>query len=167
MSAREWTQAQEPPSKAMKNNQIQGRPDSFPTGTIACNTDAAWRKESSEAGLAWIFDSSTAPNVSNGCKFQPGVASVLMAEGLAVREALSHALHTGISKIWLRSDSLSLINAINSISKPMDLYGVLSDIERLSVSFEFCCFSFVAREENGPADSLSKACLYHSITSWA
>lgn len=91
----------------------------------------------------------------------------VMAEGLAVREALSHALHTGISKIWLRSDSLSLINAINSISKPMDLYGVLSDIERLSVSFEFCCFSFVAREENGPADSLSKACLYHSITSWA
>ena len=89
-----------------------------------------------------------------------------MAEGLAVREALSHALHIGISKIWLRSDSLSLIKAINSFSKPMNLYRVLSDIECLSASFEFCCFSFVPREENGPADNLSKTCLYHAATIW-
>lgn len=167
MGAREWTQAQEPPPKVTKNTQIQGRPDSLPTGTVACNTDAAWRKESLDAGLAWIFDSSTALIVSDGCKFQARVSSVLMAEGLAVREALSHALHIGISKIWLRSDSLSLIKAINSVSKPMNLYGVLSDIECLSASFEFCCFSFVPREENGPADNLSKACLYHAATTWA
>ncbi|XP_048624104.1 uncharacterized protein LOC125592756 [Brassica napus] len=164
MGAREWTQAQEPPLKVTKNTQIQGRPDSIPTGTVACNTDAAWRKESSDAGLAWIFDSSTALIISDGCKFQPRVSSVLMAEGLAVREAFSHALHIGISKIWLRSDSLSLIKAINSVSKPMNLYGVLSDIECLSASFEFCCFSFVPREENGTADNLSKACLYHAAT---
>ncbi|KAF3524396.1 hypothetical protein F2Q69_00048734 [Brassica cretica] len=68
MGAREWTQAQEPPSKATKNTQIQGRPESIPTGTVACNTDAAWRKESSNAGLAWIFDSSTALIASDGCK---------------------------------------------------------------------------------------------------
>ncbi|XP_048615702.1 uncharacterized protein LOC125588413 [Brassica napus] len=101
MGAREWTQAQEPPSKATKNTQIQGRPESIPTGTVACNTNAAWKKESSNAGLAWIFDSSTARIASDGCKFQPQVSSVLMAEGFAVREALSHALHIGISKIWL------------------------------------------------------------------
>ncbi|XP_018488218.1 uncharacterized protein LOC108858853 [Raphanus sativus] len=166
MSARECIQAHEPPIKFLKNTQIRGRPDSIPTGTVACNTDASWRKEASDAGLAWIFDSSTALTASNGCKFQSGVASTLMAEGLAVREALCHALHVGISKIWLRSDCLSLINAISLVTKPMDLYGVLSDIERLYVSFDFCYFSFVAREENGPADSLSKVYLYHSVTSW-
>lgn len=119
-SAREWAQAQESPPTALKKTQIQGRPDSIPTGTVACNTDAAWRNESSEAGLAWIFDSPTALSVTNGCKFQHRVASVLMAEGLAVREALCHAINIGISKIWLRSDSLSLINAISSVIKPMD-----------------------------------------------
>ncbi|XP_018448792.1 uncharacterized protein LOC108820335 [Raphanus sativus] len=113
----------------------------------------------------YAFRPPPALTASNGCKLQSGVASVLMAEGLAVREALCHALHIGISKIWLRSDCLSLINAISSVTKLMDLYGVLSDIERLSVSFDFCVFSFVAREENGPADSLSKACLYHAVTS--
>lgn len=33
--------------------------------------------------------------------------STLMAEGLGVREALSHAQHIGITKIWLCSDSIA------------------------------------------------------------
>lgn len=135
--------------------------------TVTCNSDAAWRKESSEAGLAWIFDSSSHLLASNGCKVQDRVSSALMAKGLAVREALLHAKHISITKIWLRSNSLLLVNAINSVSKPMDLYRILSDIEYLSASFSFCCISFVPKEENGPADNLSKACLLHSVSTWA
>lgn len=166
-SAREWSQAQEPPPKPAKNTQIHGRPDSIPADTVTCNSDAAWRKESSTAGLAWIFDYSSKLPASNGCKTQDRVSSALMAEGLAVREALLHAKQIGINKIWLRSDCLSLVKAINSVSTPMNLYGILSDIESLSASFNFCCISFVQREENGPADKLSKACLLHSVSTWA
>ncbi|KAL0644545.1 hypothetical protein Bca4012_042835 [Brassica carinata] len=89
-----------------------------------------------------------------------------MAEGLAIREALSHAQHLGITKIWIRSDSLSLIRAINSVNKPVNLYGILSNIESLSSSFVFCCFSFVSRDLNGQADNLAKACLYNVFSSW-
>lgn len=142
-------------------------PQFIPIDTVTCNTDAAWKKETSNAGLAWIFDSSSPLIVSDGCKFQNRVPYALMAEGLAVREALSHARHLGITKIWLRSDSLSLVKAIHSVAKPMNLYGVLSDIESLSSSFSFCCISFIPREGNGLADNLSKACLSHVLTTWA
>lgn len=156
-----------PLQKHRKNTQIHGRPDSIPADTDTCNSDAAWRKESSKAGLSWIFDYSSQLLASSGCKTQDRVSSALMAEGLAVREALLHAKQIGINKIWLRSDYLSLVKAINSVSKPMNLYGILSDIESLYASFNFCCIFFVQREENGPADKLSKACLLHSVSTWS
>lgn len=167
--AREWLQAQDPKTPTPKNTQITGGPPPIPLGTVSCNTDAAWKKESKDAGLAWIFDASSSPlpmATADGCQFQSKVSSAIMAEGLAIQEALSHAHSIGITKIWLRSDSLSLVKAINSISKSMNLYGVLLDIDVLSSAFFFCCVSFISREENGPADMLAKACLFHSITSW-
>ncbi|KAG5400395.1 hypothetical protein IGI04_015002 [Brassica rapa subsp. trilocularis] len=127
---REWLQAQDPNLKSPKNTQIAGRPPSPSLGTVTCNTDAAWKKETLDAGLAWIFDTSSSP--SDGCKFQTRVSSALMAEVLAFRKALSHTHHIGITNIWLRSDSLSLVKTINSISKPMNLYRALSDIKVLS-----------------------------------
>lgn len=165
--AREWSLAQILDVPHPKITQIQRRPQSIPINVVTCNTDAAWKKETSAAGLAWIFDSSSPMPVTEGFQFQDRVSSALMAEGLAVREALSHALHLGITMIWLRSDSLSLIKAIDSITKLMNLYGILSDIESLSSCFAFCYFTFIPREENGPAYSLAKACLLYVATSWA
>lgn len=134
MGAREWIQAQETLPEARRNTQNQARPQSIPEGTVTCNTDAAWKKETSSAGLTWIFDSSTPLIASDGCQFQLRVHSALMAEGLEIREALTHARHLGITKLWIRSDSLSLVKAVNWIAKPMNLHGVLSDIETLSAS---------------------------------
>ncbi|XP_056845478.1 uncharacterized protein LOC130496884 [Raphanus sativus] len=165
--AREWTIAQGSAVKPSLTTQIQRRPPSLPPDTVICNTDAAWKAETSAAGLAWIFDSLTPLLISSGHQHHHQVPSAIMAEALAVRGALSHALHLGISKVWLRSDSLSLIRAIESISKPMQLYGILSDIVSLSSSFSFCFFSFIPRVENGLTDNLAKACLSNVITSWA
>ena len=39
--------------------------------------------------------------------YQTWVSSALMAEGLAIREALSHAQHLGITKIWICSLSFA------------------------------------------------------------
>ena len=71
-----------------------------------------------------------------------------MAEALAIRAALSHAHHHGISKIWLFSDSQELIRAIISISKPKNLNRVISDIKSLSSSFDFFIFYFLSRDQN-------------------
>ena len=160
----EWTHAQDPHVATPKNTLIPVRPQLIPVGTVTCNTDANWKKKTSVAGLAWIFDSSPPLITSDSCQYQNRVSSILMAEGLVVKEALSHAQHIGITKFWLPLDSISLVRAINSVSKPMSLYGVLSDIESLSSFFAFCCIYFILREENEVADNLSQACLFHVVT---
>ena len=82
-----------------------------------------------------------------------------MAEALALREALLSSKHSLLSKVWFRSDSQGLITAINSKTYPVELYGVLSDIEFLSSSFSFIAFSFIPRAQNMLADSLAKNAL--------
>lgn len=135
--------------------------------SIICNTDAAWRVETHLAGLAWIFNPSSTLPVTSGSQVHRLVSSALMAKGLAIREALLHAQHLGISKIWIKTDSESLVRALNSITKPRNLYGIVSDIESLSSLFDFCTFSFTPRNNNGLADSLAKACLQNSVISWS
>ncbi|KAF2540186.1 hypothetical protein F2Q68_00031945 [Brassica cretica] len=54
----EWTHAQDPHVATPKNTLIPVRPQLIPVGTVTCNTDANWKKKTSVAGLAWIFDSS-------------------------------------------------------------------------------------------------------------
>lgn len=141
----------------------------MPQGTINCNTDAAWNPTSQQAGLGWIFTpQESMPFLpSQGSQFQTHVQSALAAEALAVRAALSHAIHLGITSIWIRSDSLELIRAITSVTKPKNLHGILLDIEALSSSLVFCFFSFTPRESNGPADSITKASLCNMNSTWA
>ncbi|KAL0686469.1 hypothetical protein Bca4012_053317 [Brassica carinata] len=55
--------------------------------------------------------------------------------------------------------TLELIRAINSNTFPMELYGILKDIESLSCAFAFVYFSYVPRLSNAHADSLAKNAL--------
>nr|VDD26358.1 unnamed protein product [Brassica oleracea] len=97
-----------------------------------------------------------------------------MAEALAIREALTHAISLNLTHIWLRSDSQELVRAITARRRPVELHGVLSDIDLLlrlcfircslttnasSSSFSFFHISFISRNLNGPANLIAKACL--------
>lgn len=166
-SAQEWTHAQVAEKQHTNPTRDLGLapPRSIPTGTMICNTVASWNLTTTSAGLGWIFNTQDSPP-QQGCQSQTLVQSAIQAEGLAIRSALSHAIHLGFTKIWLRSDSLGINNAINSITKPKNLHGVLSDIENLSSCFHFCFFSFVPREQNGPADCVAKASLCNMTSSW-
>ncbi|KAL0862649.1 hypothetical protein Bca101_041767 [Brassica carinata] len=84
-----------------------------------------------------------------------------------IRVFLQHAIDLGYNKIWFRSDSLGLIQAIDSTSKPKELYGILSDVGSLSASLYFCFFSFIPRAQNGPADLVAKSALCNMNASWA
>lgn len=84
------------------------------------------------------------------------VSSPLMAEGLAVREAVLAAIAIHIPKVWIQSDSLGLVRALNSKQYPMELYRVLKDIELLSSTFSFFCFSHISRTCNSKADSVAR-----------
>ena len=83
-----------------------------------------------------------------------------MAEALAVRSALLHALEAGYSRICLKSDCQALVAIITSTYHPTELYGITRDIEHLSLSFDCIMFTFIPKNLNVMADSLAKSVLY-------
>ncbi|CAG7898132.1 unnamed protein product [Brassica rapa] len=131
--------------------------------TIFCNTDAAWKSDTKAAGLGWIFTDENGHELTRGSSAQHHVSSALMAETLAVREALIHAATLNLTKICLRTDSQELVRAITTGRRPSDLFGVLSDVDSLASPptspFAFCRFVFISRAFNESADSLAKASL--------
>ncbi|KAL0717697.1 hypothetical protein Bca4012_067019 [Brassica carinata] len=72
---------------------------------VTCNTDAAWSKDTGTAGLGWVFDGSIQSAVQHMSKSLPVVSSPLMAEALAMCEAVLAAQQSLLSKVWFRSDS--------------------------------------------------------------
>lgn len=110
----EWEKAQ-----TSLGHQQRAHPPQLPihlssSTTIKCHTDAAWNKDSREAGIAWIFTDGEEREINRGCCYQQHVSSALMAEALAIREALGHAVTLDINIIWLRSDCKGLIQSITS-----------------------------------------------------
>ncbi|XP_013616973.1 PREDICTED: uncharacterized protein LOC106323382 [Brassica oleracea var. oleracea] len=160
----EWDRAQSKIRKTDSPQQIITHSTSHenlhPT-SICCNTDAAWRSDTGEAGLFWIFTDLQGKEITRGSLFQEHVSSARMAEALAIRNTLHHAINLNLNTIWLKSDSQELIGAITAGRHPTELYGVLSDIAAFSLSSSFSCrFSFIKRELNGHADLYAKACLH-------
>ncbi|KAF2577506.1 hypothetical protein F2Q68_00001268 [Brassica cretica] len=116
---------------------------------------------SGKAGMAWVFTNQEGLEVIHGSLAQDHVSSALMAEALAVRSALLHAIDLNFNSIWLRSDSQVLVVALSSGRHPTELYGVLSDIATISSSsFRFCRFTFIKKDFNGFTDSYAKVCLH-------
>ncbi|KAF3496334.1 hypothetical protein DY000_02053481 [Brassica cretica] len=160
-AAREWERAQlntvtpQPPS----SNQIPDLEPSLVSSPelIICNTDGACDSRSLQAGMGWVFLDASSTEINRGACSRPFVASASMAEALAIREALFHAIAQGFTSIWLRSDAQALIKAISMKRGPTELHGVLSDIDSLASSFLRCRFSFLPRSQNGLADSIAKA----------
>lgn len=77
-------------------------------------TDAAWNKDLKRAGLAWTFSGPSITSISQESLIQDFVGSPLVAEALAVRSALSHALTLDLPSLKVMSDNQTLIRAINS-----------------------------------------------------
>lgn len=84
-----------------------------------------------------------------------------MAEALAIRAALYHAISLRYTKICLRTDCQVLVRALSAGRRSSELHGVLADIVSVisSSAFSVCVVSFIPRESNRPADCLAKACL--------
>ncbi|CAN6866600.1 unnamed protein product [Brassica oleracea] len=53
------------------------------------------------------------------------VMSPLMAEGLAMREAIRKSKELGIRRLKCESDSSQLIKALNSSTEPLEIYGII------------------------------------------
>ncbi|KAF3503860.1 hypothetical protein F2Q69_00045447 [Brassica cretica] len=66
--------------------------------------------------------------------------SPLMAEGLAMREAIRKSKELGIRRLKCESDSSQLIKALNSSTEPLEIYGTISDIRIDASSFDAIFF---------------------------
>lgn len=161
-NCREWLSAQ--PTKIQPrsetNQQLQRTPIALvPSTTVRCNTDAAWSKDHQAAGLGWVFSFPQSGSSDRGSKAQKYVSSPLMAEALACRSSLHHALSLGPESLYVLSDNQTLIRAIKSKLIPSEIFGIVADIKCLSASFLSVFFYFVPRSQNSIADAIAKASL--------
>ncbi|KAF2618852.1 hypothetical protein F2Q68_00042245 [Brassica cretica] len=160
--AKEWIEVQ--PSKAMCPTHTYTQRQPVPD-TIVCCTDAAWHNQDKRAGCGWVFKNETGSIMEQGSYSEPLVASTLMAEAIAVRQALVHAQSLLFTKICIQSDNQVLINALLSKKSPMEIYGIYLDIESLSSVFNSIQFVFIPGTLNFMADGLTKSalCISHSL----
>ncbi|KAF3523320.1 hypothetical protein F2Q69_00046535 [Brassica cretica] len=155
-SAKEWEQGH----MIEKSTPPRSLPVTKETHTAATivRSDAAWRKEDKKAGLGWTVKTSRFEIRMK--KTQWHVSSPLIAEGLAIREAMLFCREHGLDNILLECDSSQLIRAINHEENISELHGILSDILQLSRPSDVSIlFAWIPRNQNLVADSLSKEAL--------
>ncbi|KAH0871438.1 hypothetical protein HID58_078460, partial [Brassica napus] len=108
-------------------------------------------KVDKKAGLGSTVQSTT--GFAHNKKTVSNVSSPLMAEGLALREALKHCITNGL-------DSIRMDLNITRHEPLTELHGVLSDISNLSSSpYLSVSFSWIPRNQNLVANSLAKGAL--------
>uniref|UniRef100_A0A0D3DZ98 RNase H type-1 domain-containing protein n=1 Tax=Brassica oleracea var. oleracea TaxID=109376 RepID=A0A0D3DZ98_BRAOL len=109
------------------------------------------------AGLGWVILFSSG-NQSFKAKTRC-VGSLLIAESLALREAIITCQNLQIKTVLFESDASQLVKSITDGHCPTELYGVVSDILFYASAFEFVNFSWIPRERNVIADRLAKDAL--------
>ncbi|CAA7020616.1 unnamed protein product [Microthlaspi erraticum] len=155
VEAKEWQQAQsEPQKKTLRHAQLNQ--NATPPNSILCFTDGAWSEINGIGGLGWVFVDGEGTNIDSGQGAEQFISSPLMAEALAIRSALQHALEKGFSQIHIKSDAQEVIRAITKQELVKELYGVLFDIKTLASLFDSISFSSIPRSENTIADTMAK-----------
>lgn len=87
------------------------------------------------------------------------VASPLMAECLALREAVLTCQRMKLRSMRFESDSAQLIKCLNAGGNIAEICSVVSNILSLVADFEYVSFGWISRERNMIADNLAKDAL--------
>lgn len=126
---------------------------------LVCRSNAAWKREHQAAGLAWSFYRNQSERISSHTQPTAFVISSLVAEGLAIRAAMEHAVAHQMKCVLFESNSLQLVTAISEGSSFSDLHGIISDIYLLFQFFDYVSFRFCRRETLIFEDSVAKKTL--------
>lgn len=153
-SAREWLAAQETAPVKKQSTMQRGQPLA---NCFKLQTDAAWREDVGTAGLEWCVTKNSVRSVFGAhCFF---VASPLIAEASAMREAICKCKEMGFRRLSCETDSMTLAHAIKTRQPPPEVYGILVDIFRMIPEFEVIGFRWIPRGKNKEADSMAKNAL--------
>ncbi|CAA7019205.1 unnamed protein product [Microthlaspi erraticum] len=104
LRAREWQEAQEIPRTSGPKKRINR--STIPSSFKRCQTDGAWNEEAKAGGMGWVFLNNKQHQITKNSIAKRNVASPLIAEGLAIRHALIHALDL-IPCMWLQTHRCS------------------------------------------------------------
>ena len=153
IAAKKWSEAQ---GKKEKRPQVTLHVTP-PQLTTVTRSDASWSETNRGAGLSWVVTHQGKKIVGQrGTSF---TSSALIAEGMALREAVEACRNLGIREVQFESDSRQLINAITSDQPILEIYGIVEDILRLSLDFETVAFVWIPRLRNAEADMYAKQAL--------
>ncbi|XP_013632386.1 PREDICTED: uncharacterized protein LOC106337818 [Brassica oleracea var. oleracea] len=153
-AAREWLNAQ---SKEQRHSPHPQASRTTSPREAVIQTDAAWKIDTRTTGLGWsIRKTGETLNFQSVNCF---VSSPLIAEGLAMREAVKKCKELGLRHIRLESDSAQLIKALRSKLEPPEIYAIISDIRINCLAFETVYFAWIPRAKNSVDDGLAKQAL--------
>lgn len=144
---------QNTPTLQVPSGPIPWRPP--PTGYMKLNVDASYNKEA-KIGYAGILGRNEDGLVVLGLTKKFPVSSPLLAEALAMREAVQVAANFGLPKIILESDCLSLIQVCMEQSQIGEINAVVTDIIQLKRGFQQCGITWVYRSGNKSTHTLAK-----------
>lgn len=156
VAAREWSAAQ---GKEVKRPMPGSLAPSVRVKVVA-RSDASWSSNKMTPGLGWwVMEGELSTKGQRDVSY---VASALIAEGMALREAVLACRRAGIKEVRLESDSVQIIKAINLREPPLEIYGIVEDIRLMAEDFDVVVFAWISRERNVESDLLAKnaLCLY-------
>lgn len=160
--ALEWVSAQNKSVTTGRSIPASRRKQHEPSrdpAVITCKSDAAFDKNSNQAGLAWILTASNGSRLNQGSMVQDSVNSPLVAEALALRSGILSAVNLEISKLHMLSDNETLIRAITNDKQISEIFGIVQDIQMIATVFVEITFNHISRLRNVDADLLAKQTL--------
>ncbi|EOA22576.1 hypothetical protein CARUB_v10003236mg [Capsella rubella] len=110
-----------------------------------CFVDVAWSTGSGNSGFGWTFHDPSNLPLWQETASSAFVPSVLAAEALAVKHALSSALIHELTNIQVLSDSQILVRLLNSKESTVELRGILHNISLLRLQIISISFSYFSR----------------------
>lgn len=162
-AAKEWQAAMLPAKTSPVSTKDFKKSNMVPrllASAISIYSDAAWNGSSCAGGLGWVATNQAGGTLFEGNSPRRVVASVLIAEALALKAGLTMAVSAGYKDVVCFSDSQNLINILTGNKSVIELKGILHDLGVLSESFSYLSYRYVPRNRNEQADKLTKHSLF-------
>lgn len=124
-------------------------------GITKINSDTTFSKLTGFS-FAGIIARNHDGSVATGVTSKNRANSVLMAESLALRDAVSLARNLDLERVVFESDSLDLIKACRGELKKHQIQNILKDIWQMKQDFLTCGFTWTPREGNEVAHTIAQ-----------
>ncbi|XP_010490159.1 PREDICTED: uncharacterized protein LOC104767890 [Camelina sativa] len=146
-----------------------------PREWVKCNTDGAWRGEDTLSGTGWVLRNNTGDVLWMGAQAIRCAYLAMEVELEASGGAIHSMLRLNYTRVIFESDSLGLVNLLNSEEIWHAFAPLLYDIKCLISSFQDFKIVYVPRVCNSVADRVARESLsfenydpkfYSMMSSW-